>query len=145
MTCAWTGEQGLPSLVHNGEMHVVDSVDCRSRRAAFRSVWALWLHALLLIKMVNLNGRPSLSVCLHSLAHRDVRCYHITHSSRVAACGANWTLRYFEKADLNEKLSDCITVGTLVHDETEEDMSNVEPTGGECCECTRERYADTFE
>ena len=37
------------------------------------------------------------------------------------------TLRFFEKGELNLKRSDSITVGTRVHDETEEEkLNNVE-------------------
>ena len=47
-------------------------------------------------------------------------------------------LRYLEKAELNVKLADSITVGTFVHDETER---GAEQRGSLCvresCECTR--------
>ena len=56
------------------------------------------------------------------------------HSSRVAA----WALRYFEKAELNVMRSDGVTVGTLAHCKTEEEVNNVEYPDGESATSVRE-------
>ena len=75
--------------------------------------------------MVKMHGRPSLSRCFHSLVCSGLSAA-IAHFSRVAVCGTVWGLRYFKKAELNEKLSGSITIGTFVHEEKEDELTNVE-------------------